>query len=135
MSFKKKGKKSWGKRQTESSGQPAFEIRETSRGEPYARIAQGGINLMIFPSNYEGTFANLMLSGRGRGTAIPVSPENISIEGNTLILDFGWLKMEMTGENIDDVIEWLDYVDSMERQPRPSRQQRQTSTSKKSWRK
>jgi len=100
---------------------PTFTVMQFKDGY-YARIGGGLLkqgksygSLAIFPSKFEGQFAAFAIGGL-RGNFLPMNEDNIDIKGNTLILDFGWLKIEATGENIQELADWLsEYVPTVEK--------------------
>lgn len=99
---------------------PTFTIKTSVKtGSPYATVnfrtsKQGGGMLMIFPSKFEGTFAGLAVNGWKRGM-IPVLAEQIDVQGNTLKINLGPMKIEVTAENAAELIEFLQYAESMPR--------------------
>jgi hypothetical protein len=131
--------------QQRRQGPPTFVIKESQKtGKPFAQIsgrvaAQGrsGAICMIFPSKFEGTFAALTLGGWGRSAMIPVSADQIDIQGKTLKIDLGFIKIEVTGENTEELTQFLQYVSEMPREQGgfQGEQQPQPSEQKPSWRK
>lgn len=126
MAFRKKPAGGW-RQPAEGQGQqaeraPTFIIKESQKtGQPYATISgrvaptgRKGAMLMLFPSKFEGTFAGLAINGWGRGM-VPVDGDQIDVQGKKVILDLGWLKIEVTGENTAEFEEFLGYVAKMPR--------------------
>lgn len=99
---------------------PTFDIREGKDGRPFALISgrslkkgRGGINLMMFPSKFEGQFASLTLSGWGRSNFIPFSADSVEVdeENGILTIECGdWFRLQAKGENVKELVEWLNYI-------------------------
>lgn len=110
--------------QRQTPQEPTFVIKQSQKtGTPFAQISgrvapvgRSGANIMIFPSKFQGQFAALLLSGWGRNAMVPVSGDQIDIEGDTLKIDLGFIKIEVTGKNASELIEFLKYVSEMPRQ-------------------
>lgn len=152
MTFQKKG---WGGKPAQQPAaqaparkgptKPTFQVQESEKtGKPFAKIGdrvvkegRGGASLMLFPSKFEGQFLGMALNGWGRGM-IPVSADQVDVQGNKLIVDFGWLKIEVSGDNVQELVEFLQYAQeapkeaSFQQGQEPAQPQQQ---SKPSWKK
>lgn len=146
MAFSKKG--SWKKQpqqQEKKEQTPTFTIKESDKaGTPYAiisgrvsNVGRAGAMLMLFPSKFEGQFAGLSINGWGRGM-IPVAADQIDIDGDTLKIDLGFLKIQATGQNTEELAQFLEYVANMPRERgafQRENSEKEKAPAKKPWKK
>lgn len=123
---------------------PTFQIREGKEDRPpFALISgrsqkkgRGGINLMLFASKFEGQFASLTLSGWGRTNFIPFSAESVEVdeENGVLTIDCDWFRLQAKGENVKELVEWLNYIADLPKE-KGGFQQKAEAKKPSSWKK
>lgn len=126
MAFKKR---QWGAQtagqpaqQTQPPREPTFTVKESTKdGTPYTvisgRVNDRGAMLVLYPSKFQGQFLALGING-WRGGMIPIKEDDIDVDekAGTLKIDMGWLKVEVTGKNANELIEFLQAAQSMPKQ-------------------
>jgi len=119
---------------------PTFQVQESVKTQkPYLKVGgkvspvgRGGFTVMLFPSDFEGSFLGMAINSWGRGM-IPIrDPAQVSLENGIMEIDLGWAKLSLKAENAEEAAQFLEYAINMPKQPSQPRAP-QEAPQKRTW--